>query len=93
MTKELKNEVLLCMLFVDDIVPVDATKKSQSRKLNAWRERLHGKDSKTSRMKEEYQICYFGPEMQEMTSSMIIEGIQVLKMWIILLPRISNTKA
>ena len=54
LTGQIQDEVPWCMLFADDIVLVDETKKVINAKLELWRETLETRGFKISRTKTEY---------------------------------------
>ena len=51
LTKHIQTKVPWCMLFADDIVLVDETKKGVNTKLELWRNNLEFKGFKLSRRK------------------------------------------
>ena len=58
-TKSLYEEIPWCMLFADDIVLIDETKKGVNIELELWRQILEARGFRLSRSKTEYIECKF----------------------------------
>ncbi|XP_070014541.1 uncharacterized protein [Nicotiana sylvestris] len=69
-THNFQGEVPWCMLFADDIVLIDETRRSINERLEVWRQTLESKGFRLSRMKTEYLECKFGDEVTD-------EGVEV----------------
>ncbi|XP_075093167.1 uncharacterized protein LOC142177455 [Nicotiana tabacum] len=64
-THHIQGEVPWCMLFADDIVLIDETRRGVSERLEVWRHTLESKGFRLSRTKTEYLECKFGAEPTE----------------------------
>ena len=53
LTREIQDEVPLCMLFADDIVLIDETRGGLNEKLKKWRHSLEPRGFRLSRSKTE----------------------------------------
>ncbi|XP_070004287.1 uncharacterized protein [Nicotiana sylvestris] len=62
---EAMREVPWCMLFADDIVLIDETRRGVNKRLEVWRHALESKGFRLSRTKTEYLECKFGAELTE----------------------------
>lgn len=58
-TRHVQDETLQYVLFLNEIVFIDETRKYVSLKLEAWREMLESKVFKIDRSKTEYLECRF----------------------------------
>jgi len=58
LTRGIQDELPWCMLFADDIVLIDETRKGVNVKLEHWRHTLESRGFKVSRSKTEYLYCY-----------------------------------
>jgi hypothetical protein len=56
-TRDIKSDILWCMLFADDVVLVDESRAGVNRKLELWRRTLESKGFRLSRTKTEYMRC------------------------------------
>ncbi|XP_060210721.1 uncharacterized protein LOC132637683 [Lycium barbarum] len=59
-TRHIQGEVTWCMLFADDIVMIDETRRGVNARLEVWRQTLQSKVFRFSRTKTEYLECKFG---------------------------------
>ncbi|PHT39805.1 hypothetical protein CQW23_18659 [Capsicum baccatum] len=59
LTRRIQGEVPWCMLFADDIVLIDETRRGVNDKLEVWRQTLESKGFRLSRSKTEYLECKF----------------------------------
>ena len=59
LTREIQEEVPWCMLFADDIVLIDETRRGLNEKLEKWRNSLESRGFRLSRPKTEYLRCGF----------------------------------
>ena len=58
-TKSIHEDIPWCMLFADDIVLIDETKKRVNKKLELWRQTLKTPRFTLSRSNIEYMECKF----------------------------------
>ncbi|XP_070015684.1 uncharacterized protein [Nicotiana sylvestris] len=58
----IQGEVPWCMLFADDIVLIDETRRDVNERLEVWRQGFESKGFRLTRMKTEYLECKFGAE-------------------------------
>ncbi|XP_070036590.1 uncharacterized protein [Nicotiana tomentosiformis] len=59
LTQHIQGEVPWCMLFADDIVFIDETRRAVNARLEVWRQALESKGFKLNRTKTEYLECKF----------------------------------
>nr|XP_009599585.1 uncharacterized protein LOC104095213 [Nicotiana tomentosiformis] len=59
LSQHIQGEVPWCMLFADDIVLIDETRRGVNVKLEVWRQTLESKGFKLSRTKTKYLECKF----------------------------------
>jgi len=78
LTGHIQDEVPWCMLFADDIVLIDETKRGINSKLERWREALETKGFKISRTKTEYMECKFSNKSIDNTM-VKLEDKEILK--------------
>ncbi|XP_070026616.1 uncharacterized protein [Nicotiana sylvestris] len=64
-THHIQGEVPWCMLFADDIVLIDETRRGVNERLEVCRHALESKGFRLSRTKTEYLECKFGAEPTE----------------------------
>ena len=64
-TRDIQGEIPCCMLFVDDVVPVDESRAGVNRKLELWRRMLESKGFRLSSTKTEYMMCDFSATRHE----------------------------
>ncbi|XP_070017332.1 uncharacterized protein [Nicotiana sylvestris] len=64
-THHIQGEVPWCMLFADDIVLIDKTRRGVNERLEVWIHALESKGIRLSRTKTEYLDCKFGAEPME----------------------------
>ena len=62
LTTGIQDEVLWCILFVDDIVFIDKTRGGLNEKLERWRHSLESRGFRLSKSKNEYLRCGFSGE-------------------------------
>ena len=62
------------MLFTDDRVLIDETRKGVNTKLERWRDTLEAKGFRLSRSKTEYLHCRFSADEGGIASEVAIEG-------------------
>ncbi|XP_019248596.1 PREDICTED: uncharacterized protein LOC109227859 [Nicotiana attenuata] len=65
LTRHIQGRMTWCMLFVDDIVLIDDTRRGVNARLEVWRQMLESKGFKMSRWKTEYLECKFSDERHE----------------------------
>ncbi|KAF3620546.1 Phosphatidylinositol/phosphatidylcholine transfer protein SFH12 [Capsicum annuum] len=65
LTRSIQGEVPWCMLFEDDVVLIDETRRGVNDKLEVWRQTLESKRSRLSRSKTEYLECKFSDLRQK----------------------------
>ncbi|KAF3654976.1 Tropinone reductase -like protein [Capsicum annuum] len=65
LTRSIQGEVPWCMLFADDVVLIDESRRGVNDKLEVWRQTLETKGFKLSRTKTEYLECKFSDRRQE----------------------------
>ena len=53
-TKSLHEKIPWCMIFTDDIIFIDETKKENNTKLKLWRQTLKAREFRLNRSKTEY---------------------------------------
>ena len=58
-TKSIQDDVLWCMVFLDDVVLVDETNHGVNVMLERWRDALKSKGFRLSRTKTKYMECKF----------------------------------
>ncbi|PKA47146.1 ubiquitin-protein ligase E3 C [Apostasia shenzhenica] len=78
MTGYIQDEVPWCMLFADDIVLIEKTKKGAKAKLELWRNALESKGFHLSRSKTEYIECTFSQKRNTYIGDVTI-GDQIVK--------------
>jgi hypothetical protein len=59
LTRSIQDEVPLCMLFADDIVSINKTRRAVNVKLEIWRDNLDSKGFRLSSTKTTYMQCKF----------------------------------
>jgi hypothetical protein len=64
-TRNIQGDIPWCMLFVDDVVPVDDSRTGVNRKLEFWRQTLESKGFRLSRTKTECMRCGFSTTTRE----------------------------
>ena len=74
LTRGIQDEVPWCMLFADDIVPIDESREGVNTKLERWRDTLEVKGFRLSRPKTEYLHCRFRVDEGGVASEVAIEG-------------------
>jgi len=79
LNRGIQDEIPWCMLFTDDIVLIDETRKGVNTKLECWRDTLEAKGFKLSRSKTEYLYCRFSADEGGVTSEVAIEGESIPK--------------
>jgi hypothetical protein len=72
-TRDIRGDIRWCMLFVVDMVLIDASRTVVDQKLELLRQTLEVKDFRLSRSKIEYMKCDFSATTQEegMLDSMV----------------------
>ncbi|KAG5573081.1 hypothetical protein H5410_062847 [Solanum commersonii] len=65
LTRQIHDEGSWCMLFANDIVLVDETRRDVNAKQKVWRQTLESKEFKLSKVKTEYLECKFSDVMHE----------------------------
>ncbi|XP_047254608.1 uncharacterized protein LOC107843456 isoform X1 [Capsicum annuum] len=65
LTRNIQGEVPWCMLFADDVVLIDESRRGVNDKLEVWRQTLESKGFRLSRTKTEYLECKFSDLRQE----------------------------
>jgi len=65
------------MLFTDNIVIINETKKRINRKLKQWRCTLGAKDFRVSRAKTQYLVCRFNKEEGGIENEVNIGGMAI----------------
>jgi Reverse transcriptase (RNA-dependent DNA polymerase) len=61
-TKDIQEDIPLCMLFADDVVLIDKSRIGVNQKLELWRQILESKGFRLSMTKTEYMRCHFSGE-------------------------------
>ena len=64
-SRNIQGDIPRCILFADDVVPVDESQTGVNRKLELWWQTLESKGLRLSRTKTEYMRCDFGGAAQE----------------------------
>jgi hypothetical protein len=64
-TRDIQGGIPWCMLFADDVVLIDESRKGVNRKLELWRQTLESKGFRISKTKTEYMRCDFGTTISE----------------------------
>jgi hypothetical protein len=64
-TRDIQEDIPWRMLFADDVVLVDESRKRVNRKLELWRQTIESKGFIISRTKTEYMSCDFGTTISE----------------------------
>jgi hypothetical protein len=57
--RDIQGDIPTCMLFADDVVLIDESRKGVDQKLKLWRRTLEAKGFRLSRSKTEYMKCDF----------------------------------
>ena len=68
------NDIVICMLFADDIVLIDVTRHGVNDRLESWRHTLEVRGFRLSRSKTEYLHCCFSGRIEEGEKSHWIGG-------------------
>ncbi|KAF3661139.1 putative pre-mRNA-processing factor 6-like [Capsicum annuum] len=71
LTQNIQGEVPWCMLFADDVVLIDESRRGINDKLEVWRQTLESKGFRLSRTKIEYLECKFSDLRQE--NNMVVQ--------------------
>ncbi|XP_070023281.1 uncharacterized protein [Nicotiana sylvestris] len=74
LTHHIQEDVPWCMLFADDIVPIDESRTGVNERLEVWRQTLESKGFKLSRTKTEYLECKFSVEQREVGVDVRLES-------------------
>ena len=74
LTIAILNQILLCMLFVDDIVLVDETRARINVKLELWRQTVESRSFRISRAKIECMECKFSKQRIRYYSIVTLDG-------------------
>ena len=77
LTRWIQDEIPWCMLFADDIVLIDESRKGVNTKLERWRGTLEAKGFRLSRSKTEYLFCRFSADEGGVTGEVAIEGAHI----------------
>jgi len=77
LTRVIQDEILWCMLFVDDIVLVDETRAGVIAKLELWRQTLESRGFRLSRTKTEYMMCKFSKQKIRDYSIVTLDGQEI----------------
>jgi hypothetical protein len=64
-TRDIQGDIPWCMIFVDDVVLVDESRKGVNRKLELWKHMLESKGFRLSRTTIEYMMCNFSTPRHE----------------------------
>ena len=96
-TKSIQDDVLWCMVFLDDVVLVDATNHGVNVMLERWRDALKSKGFRLSRTKTKYMECKFSKNWNKMKGCKIwwsrdIKRREFLMSWIYNSLRIEKLK-
>ncbi|KAF3635814.1 putative pre-mRNA-processing factor 6-like [Capsicum annuum] len=75
----IQGEVPWCMLFEDDVVLIDETRRGVNDKLEVWRQTLESKGFRLSRSKTEYLECKFSDLRQEEEVMVRLDAQEVCK--------------
>jgi len=79
LTRGIQDKLSWRMLFADDIVLIDVTRKGVSDKLEQWRHTLESKGFRISRSKTEYlHYCFSGRE--DAKGEVTIDGMTIPKL-------------
>ncbi|KAF3650426.1 Mitochondrial arginine transporter BAC1 [Capsicum annuum] len=79
LTRDIQGEVPWCMLFADDVVLIDESRRGVNNKLEIWRQTLESKGFRLSRTKIEYLDCKFSDARQEDEGVVKLESQGVCK--------------
>jgi len=74
LTKGIQDETSWYMLFADDIVLIDETRKGVNTKLERWRYTVETKGFKLRRLKTKYLHCRFSEGENGVTNEVVIRG-------------------
>ena len=78
LTKGIQDELPWCMLFADDIVLIDETRKKVNNKFERWRQILKSRGFRINRSKIEYLHCCFSGREDE-GGEITIDGMTIPK--------------
>ena len=79
LTRHIQDKIPYCMLFTDDIVLVDETRRGIISKVERWRQALESKGFRISRTKTEYMECIFSKNRKEREPIVHIDGQEIPK--------------
>ncbi|KAF3674093.1 putative serine/threonine-protein kinase receptor [Capsicum annuum] len=79
LTRNIQGEVPWCLLFADDVVLIDESRRGVNEKLEIWRRTLESKGFKLSRTKTEYLECKFSDSRREDETIVQLESQVVCK--------------
>ena len=96
LTRAIRDEILWCMLFADDIVLVDETIAGVNVKLELWRQTLESRGFRLSRVKTEYMECKFSKQEIQNYSIVRLDGqeipmVIILSTWVLLSKRMGRS--
>ena len=74
LTRGIQDELPWCILFADNIVLIDETRKGVNTKSEQWRNTLEAKGFRLSRLKTEYLHCRFSAGEGGVANEVAIEG-------------------
>nr|XP_016459182.1 PREDICTED: uncharacterized protein LOC107782759 [Nicotiana tabacum] len=90
LTRHIQGEVSWYMLFADDIISIDESRRGADDRLEVWRQTLESKGFKLGRTKMEYLECKFSEVTQEADMSVRLDTQVILRRESFKLDKIMN---